>query len=64
VSAVPDTVQTEAVVDTKLTGSPELAVAAKVIGELLNATFARAANEIVCAPWAIEKLCVMGGAAP
>jgi hypothetical protein len=44
----PATVQTAGVVDAKLTGSPELAVAVSVMGVALKPVLPRGANAIVC----------------
>jgi hypothetical protein len=47
VTVVPDTVQTEGVVDAKLTGKPEEAVALSVTGPLPKAWFESAAKVMV-----------------
>jgi hypothetical protein len=59
----PETVQTEIVVETKLTAKPELAVAATVNGATPYATPLSAPKVMVCDAELTVKLCVTGVAA-
>ena len=61
---LPDTVQTAAVVDAKLTVRPDEAVAVTVNGAVPSTRFDKAANVIVCGnrPAVTWKLRVTGGA--
>ena len=59
----PATVQTEVVVEAKLTARPELAVAAIVNGEAPKTTPESGPNVIVCDVAATVKLCTTGVAA-
>jgi len=63
VTVAPDTVQTAGVVEAKLTGSPELAVAEIVNGATPNATLLSEGNAIVWVAWLTVKLFVNGAAA-
>ena len=63
VNVFPDTVQTEPVVDAKLTGSPELAVALNASGAVPKATLPRGAKVMLCATVAILNVWVTGVAA-
>ena len=56
VTVAPDTVQTDEVVEAKLTGSPEEAVALTVNGALPKARLERPPNVIVWVPVATWKL--------
>jgi hypothetical protein len=47
VTVVPETVQTDVVVEVKMTASPELAVAEMLNGGVPNATLFRTPNEMV-----------------
>ena len=60
---LPETVQTEAVVDAKLTARPELAVAPMVNGETPRFTLLRAPKSMVCEAGLTVKLRATGGAA-
>jgi hypothetical protein len=63
VTVEPDTVQTSGVVDVKLTGSPEVAVAEIANGATPRETLLSGPNVIVCAHGATVKLSVTGGVA-
>ena len=63
VTVLPETAQIVGVVDAKLTGSPDDAVADTVNGGLLSDLLGRAAKLIVCATLVIWKACVTGVAA-
>ena len=58
VSVTPDTVHTAVVVDVNVTGSPEDAVAERVIGVVPNGTLLSDPNEMVCGPCTTVKPCV------
>lgn len=58
VTVLPETVQTEVVVEAKLTARPEFAVALTVYGETPNVTLLRAPKVMVCAAPLAEELCV------
>jgi len=60
---VPEVVQTEVVVEAKLTARPELAVALTVNGETPYVTLLSAPNVITCDAGFTVKLCVTGVAA-
>ena len=57
VTVLPETMQTDGVVDAKLTGRPELAVALTVNGAAPYVTEARAGNVIVCEATVTTKIC-------
>ena len=63
VTVFPETVQTEVVVEAKLTGRPELAVALTVKGATPYVTLPTAPNVIVCAAGLTVKLRATGVAA-
>jgi hypothetical protein len=63
VTVFPKTVQTAVVLETKLTGNPELAAALIVNGVAPRVWFPIAGNEMLCSAWLTEKLWVTGGAA-
>jgi hypothetical protein len=63
VNVFPDTVQTEPVVDAKLTGSPELAVALNANGAVPKAKLPRGGKVMLCVTVAALKVCVTVGAA-
>ena len=63
VTVVDETVQTEVVVEAKLTDNPELAVALTVNGDAPKVTLLKAENEIVCEAGFTVKLWFTGGAA-
>jgi hypothetical protein len=64
VTVEPETVQTEKVVDLKLTGRPELAVAGNATAtDVLTTWGGIAANVIVWVSGVTVKLCVTAGAA-
>jgi hypothetical protein len=63
VTVVPDTEQVVAVVDAKLTGSPDDAVAETVKGGVLIGLLDNAANVIVCASFVIWNAWLTGVAA-
>jgi hypothetical protein len=60
VTVLPATVQTEVVVEAKLTANPELAVAPIVNGATPKLTLLSAPNVIVCDAAFTVKLCVTG----
>ena len=64
VTVLPATVQTDVVVEAKLTASPELAVALTVNGETPKLTLLSAPKLMVCDAALTVKLCVTGVAAP
>jgi len=64
VTVLPATVQTDVVVEAKLTDIPELAVAVTVNGETPYVTLLSAPKVIVCDAELTVKLCVTGVAAP
>jgi hypothetical protein len=64
VTVVPDTVQTDEVVEAKLTANPELAVALTAKGAAPNAWLDSAPNVIVWLPAVTAKLSLTGVAAP
>jgi hypothetical protein len=64
VTVLPATVQTDVVVEAKLTDIPELAVAVTVNGETPYVTLLSAPKVIVCDAELTVKLCVTGAAAP
>ena len=64
VTVPPETVQTEAVVDAKLTARAELAVAATGNGVTPRATLPSAPKAMLCAAGLTAKLCGTGVAAP
>jgi hypothetical protein len=58
----PETVHTDAVVEAKLTGRPELAVALRGIGVLMKPVFISGPKVIVWLPEVTWKLWLTGGA--
>ena len=64
VTVLPATVQTDVVVEAKLTASPELAVAVTVNGETPYVTLLNAPKVIVCDAVLTVKPCDTGAAAP
>jgi hypothetical protein len=64
VTVLPETVQTDVVVEAKLTARPELAVAVTVNGAVPELTSLGAPNVIVCVAALTVKLCVTDVAAP
>ena len=63
VAEAPATVHTAVVVEAKLTGSPDVALAVMVTGPEPAAELPRGPNEIVCVPAVTLKVCVTGRAA-
>jgi hypothetical protein len=63
VTVVPETVQISGVVEAKLTGSPEEAVAEIVNGGEPAGTFPSAPKVIVCVPWRTVNPLITEGAA-
>jgi hypothetical protein len=61
VTVLPDTVQTDAVVEVKLTGKPELAVAVMANGATPSVTLPNAANVIACASWKLNPATLNAG---
>jgi hypothetical protein len=61
VTVLPDTVQTDAVVEVKLTGKPELAVAVIANGATPSVTLLNAANVIVCDAWKLSPATLNAG---
>ena len=62
VTFAPDTVQTAEVVDEKLTGRPDVAVAATANGAEPNTLFDNALKAMVWLPWVTLKLWLTEGA--
>jgi hypothetical protein len=63
VTVFPETVHTRGVVEAKLTGSPELAVALMVNGGVPITTLGRVGKVMLCPAIMTVKLCVTGDAA-
>ena len=63
VTVLPETVQTDVVVEAKLTAKPELAVAPIVKGAMPKATLLSAPNVIVCAAGLTVNPRITGAAA-
>ncbi len=63
VTFTPATVQTADVVDEKLTGRPDVEVAASANGAVPNAFFGSALKAMVWLPWVTLKLWMTEGAA-
>ena len=63
VTAIPETVQTDGVVEVKLTGRPEVAVALRLKGGVPSNILPMVPNEILCEACATAKLRMTGAAA-